>query len=1207
MQFIANGPDVPEKLITEHEKGNVIFFCGAGISIPAGLPSFSDLVEQLYRELHIDWDEDVKSKSYDQLLDELEHTSVKKFRPKLLKLLKIKRNTNLDTHLALLKLAIQNENNFIRLVTTNYDRLFEKAHNKLKIKHKYFSAPALPIPKKSKWDGIVYLHGLLPKEENATELNNLVITSGDFGLAYLKERWASRFVSELFRNFSVCFIGYSLSDPVMRYMTDAISADRMLGEKLPTIWAFVSYNDISEKQKESHRWKNKGIEPILYSNENGHSILHETIQTWANIYSDGVNGKEMLVTKFANFNPIASTQEDDYVSRVLWALADPSCKPAKRFANLDPKPCLDWLLGPFSQSIKLEKEDITEIEFSTKIQVSQHISPFVLSSKDALPSYHPIYHIVQWTLNYVNDERLLVWVLEQGSILRTYYKAQILQRLEQLSNSDEADKPSEHLNRLWKLFTVEALILKDDYSCDFYSWIDRFKSNGCKVTYDLQLELRKVLSPKISVNNSLFSKSIYTELRLASDYVRDAVSEFNWAGSLHLFIHDFQHLLRDAIVLSKFTNCYSPLDLPSIEPNAQNNFSPNYTALIELLRDSWLELLKEKPSKAKSIALDWLSDDDLLFKRLGLFAASIKNAVSSKDWIDILLANNAQNLWDIHLEREVLRLLVNQGSDIKKTQLKRLEKALLKGPSSLEHSKESLDHIKWLYISKFQSSGVQLSKEAEEFLNKMKRNHPTWKLATDQSDEFPIWCSGITTVDLKTPISAMPNTKHEILMWLSNQYLTLEKDEDLKRELRALNQWRQICAKHLMKSAIVTYKVLPHISNKREKYIWKSLFEVASDNGRIKRTWKLFSGEVANLDDDTLEKLSNEISWWMYEASKQTNCYPNNFFKISKKLLNLHPVDTSEDEINQTIKAINHPFGRITLSVLNLLFSDHPRDGEGLKDEFKNCFSLLCSLDKSQYLSARIILGSHLVSLFRIDPQWTETKLLPLFNWEMEEARYMWLGFLRSPRLYLPLIEKLKPDILEAREHYSTMENQIENFSAFITYIALEKIAIFSDKEFRQLFSALPFDGLKRTAIVLCQRLESAGDKKNNFWRNRIKPFIEKIWPNQIDRSNSRLSHFLINLIIESGENFSDAVQIISCHLSPLDNGCFILKKLIDANCCKNYPQATLQLLDKVHPTKRENCLSDLYFKKCVLAIGEGNLEIKKDKLYKKLANLAGV
>ena len=118
MQFISNGPDIPEKLLREHEEGNVIFFCGAGISIPVGLPSFRELVKQLYKEIHIDLDEaELDKKPYDQLLDELEHTSVKKFRPKLLNLLKIKRNTNLDTHIALLKLATQNKNDFIRLYT----------------------------------------------------------------------------------------------------------------------------------------------------------------------------------------------------------------------------------------------------------------------------------------------------------------------------------------------------------------------------------------------------------------------------------------------------------------------------------------------------------------------------------------------------------------------------------------------------------------------------------------------------------------------------------------------------------------------------------------------------------------------------------------------------------------------------------------------------------------------------------------------------------------------------------------------------------------------------------------------------------------------------------------------------------------------------------------------------------------------------------
>lgn len=38
--FIVNGPDIPESLLEAHEEGRIVFFCGAGISYPAGLPGF---------------------------------------------------------------------------------------------------------------------------------------------------------------------------------------------------------------------------------------------------------------------------------------------------------------------------------------------------------------------------------------------------------------------------------------------------------------------------------------------------------------------------------------------------------------------------------------------------------------------------------------------------------------------------------------------------------------------------------------------------------------------------------------------------------------------------------------------------------------------------------------------------------------------------------------------------------------------------------------------------------------------------------------------------------------------------------------------------------------------------------------------------------------------------------------------------------------
>ena len=140
---------------------------------------------------------------------------------------------------------------------------------------------------------MVHLHGLLPKRPDDVALNRLVLSSGDFGLAYLTERWASRFVSELFRYYVVCFVGYAINDPVMRYMMDALAADELLGEKKPEAYAFAGFEEgEAEATKE---WKSKGVTPLLYKIPVGttnHSALHKTLKEWAATYRDGVHGKE---------------------------------------------------------------------------------------------------------------------------------------------------------------------------------------------------------------------------------------------------------------------------------------------------------------------------------------------------------------------------------------------------------------------------------------------------------------------------------------------------------------------------------------------------------------------------------------------------------------------------------------------------------------------------------------------------------------------------------------------------------------------------------------------------------------------------------------------------------------------------------------------------------------------------------------------------
>ena len=355
MQFVKNGPDVPERLLQAHEDGRVVFFCGAGISYPAGLPTFAGLVKKLYAAMGIDPNPvqatAIKASQYDIAVGLLEadvvggRQTVRKALAHILtaspSALAIPNAT--ATHRALLTLGKTREGQS-RLITTNFDRLFEEVIEKsgdMSLPVERFQAPLLPIPK-NRWDGSVYLHGLLTPGPSASDLERLVVSSGDFGLAYLTERWAARFVSELLRNYTMCFVGYSIDDPVLRYMMDALAADRLLGESPPEMFAFGVHS--KDKEAEARReWESRSVTPILYRKHRHHAYLHRTLRAWSETYRDGARAKERIVVQYAIARPLTSTKQDDFVGRMLWALSDPSGLPARRFAELDPVPSLDWL------------------------------------------------------------------------------------------------------------------------------------------------------------------------------------------------------------------------------------------------------------------------------------------------------------------------------------------------------------------------------------------------------------------------------------------------------------------------------------------------------------------------------------------------------------------------------------------------------------------------------------------------------------------------------------------------------------------------------------------------------------------------------------------------------------------------------------------------------------------------------------------------
>lgn len=193
--FVANGPVVPEELIQDLEDDRVVLFCGAGISMGAGLPDYAGLVQQVYKQVGAplpckgdkswDWP--------DRMLGDLESrfgpVSVRKEIREAIE----RKPTDLQYHRALLRLAQLNRCKGLRLVTTNFDTYFEQAHPALRPGLDLHSAPILPIPRddeNASWRSLVHLHGRVEAAPHPND--HLVVTSADFGRAYLTEGWAAR-------------------------------------------------------------------------------------------------------------------------------------------------------------------------------------------------------------------------------------------------------------------------------------------------------------------------------------------------------------------------------------------------------------------------------------------------------------------------------------------------------------------------------------------------------------------------------------------------------------------------------------------------------------------------------------------------------------------------------------------------------------------------------------------------------------------------------------------------------------------------------------------------------------------------------------------------------------------------------------------------------------------------------------------------------
>ena len=1177
MQFLKDGPDVPERLLQAHEDGEVVFFCGAGISYPAGLPGFKGLVERLYARLAVNPDAEqqaaVDSEQFDTAVALLEEKHVggrEQVRETLNKILKPKSTDTeaTSTHKALLTLS-ENREGRRRLIMTNFDRLFQIVIRRERLRMPIYRAPLLPVPK-TRWNGLVYLHGLLAGKPDADNLNSLVVSSGDFGLAYLTERWAARFVTDLFRNFNVCFVGYSIGDPVLRYMMDALAADRQLGESPREMFAFGSHSE-EDHSTQTNKWKAKNVTPILYLDDCSHINLHRTLDAWANTYGDGVSGKEHIVVQGALARPVTSTKQDDFVGRVLWALSEPSGLPAKQFADMNPVPSLEWLEPLSEEGFGRDRlagfgvEPETAVGKDFKFSLTDRPAPYTLAPSMALVDTGPrrsrwddvMGHLARWLIRHLNDPALLLWLVEGGAQLHEWFARQVGNRIQSLARLESQGKtaefngiqanapngiPSPLMRTLWGLI-LTGRVKSPTENLSLYEWHERFSRDGLTTT--LRLELRAKLSPRIALDKPFprlteddevreperMREIVEWEIVLATKHVHAAVRELpdneRWRAALPELLGDFSGPLRDTLDLMRElgaaddTSDNSYVHQPSISEHPQNRGFQEWTALIDLTRDAWRATAAHSPERARLAAEAWRHIRYPLFRRLTFFAAAHTEVIPHRLGLSWLLEDHCWWLWSEETTRESVRLLVALAPLLNTAEQLELETALLAGPPDAMLEGLEPDLYTWfrnkdicLRLTKIAQTGTALGATAKERLAELFPQYTKLRLADDERHEFTYWMPD--SAELHEFVAA-PQEPNELVEWL--------KEEGSPRAWET-DDWRERCREDFPTAAWALRAAAEQGNWPTTR--WRTALHTWSEGALTKLAWEYMSPVLEMAPTSFLREARHVLAWWLREIAQTFEGRDTTFLSLCERVLRLE-YDPEQNVDVVVDRAINHPIGRVTDALLRWWYRNPLEDEQRLPEELNTIFTELCEPRIGAYRHGRVLLASRVITLFRVDYDWTRQHLLPLFEWKVSEleARSAWEGFLWTPQLYGPLMEVLKPAFLETANQYAALGKHGRQYASVLVYASLDPRDIFDKTELAIATEALPRDGLKEAAAALLRAIEAAGEQRAGYWKNRIAPYLRDIWPKTRAHASPAVAECMGLVCIAARDAFPTTLRVL--------------------------------------------------------------------------------
>lgn len=1262
MRFYADGPNIPESLLNRSDAGRVVFLCGAGVSLPSGMPSFIGLTQHVIDFFDPPEDSDVK-RAFQPWIDDptgsnmpldqvfnLLHQEYGKDAVNALVTGRLQAPSDSKEsgyQHGLIKRISSSPNGIPQIVTTNFDLLFELGDDV-----GFHEPPAFPdLAFGTSVEGITYLHGRLADAD--AKQHPYVLSSADFGRAYLSEAWATNFIRNLLERYTVVLVGYQAEDPPIKYLLQGLNHDGQYDRS--RLFAF----DRGKPEEIETKWRDRGVTAIAYAD---HAHLWQSMEAWAERATNPRAWRASIIEMAQQDPKSLAAHQRGQVAHVLRTVPG-----AKLFTEAQPPAHPEWVCV-MDATIRSAKEargygddaetfdprnaygldddqqDITEDERRRGV-TNDHLLSWRHEDENPSDAHRlggrqaeghestppRLSHLITWIGKNVRSPVLAWWAIRQNGL-----HPRLLQHIEwQIAQLPDLHTQARHT---WNLVLEHHKDPRNrQWNGDWFDLKKRISGEGW--TASVLRDFCRICNPRVEIkppyrlDGSRPPRKDWDELSLGD--VGQFEVKFLERHNEDLSVPDevlpqvfgvLQHgMMAASGMLADIGTVYfrAPTCYPEREVDGDERDS-DAGEVVTLFIELFDRLVNQYPDIALGHVLTWPEDDKFFFRKLKLYALSKPAIFTPDDVAKRILALTQDVFWDTGVSRELLFLLADRWATFTDDQRADLGERILTGPDKAAYWSDdeypgNRDEFAARYARYLELQGCALTEGQSARLVEITSDIERW------SDG---WATSTVTERGSSVGWVGTDESPDAVMDLPVSEVVTRAKEGLKRDFGTFTEKRPFTG--LVKAKPSKALSALSFAAKQNDYpedFWSALINDMPDDisPRLRRA---FLNRLALLPHKVVQELRHTLGRWIEKNLVGILAFDDDlgwlvFDHFVDGIVNGGPeaAESGRGEMRQGGEiiqksrrtyghAINGPLGMCVDALFHAVPGEKQEAGSLIPQHIKTRVERLFAAPGEGSDHAVSITMSKLNWLMHVDPTWTEERLVPMLAFGHPAAEPAWNGFLHSQRVpWSPLAILIKslllelPPWIDQQEWDRDLSKVAAQWLGYMGIFNRDQPDGLTKKEMRNVLRSMSDDTRNRFIFWLGQ----VGKGNVDGWNKLVVPFMNEVWPRERIYRTASSTNSWIGLLDDTGQSLPAVYASVKQFLVSVETDqhpFYRFTRELDEGTplTAQFPEATLDLVNTVTPVVLTRPPFEL--PKILSIIAETAPELRSDHRYLRLIDL---